>query len=55
MYVSVLKHTIGLMGTLVGTLLEAIKAEKSFAITPANIGYAFADGMGVCFSFHRLD
>ena len=37
MYVSVLKHTIGLMGTLVGTLFEAIKAEKSFAIPTAII------------------
>ena len=27
--------------------MEAIKAaEQSFALTPVNIGYAFADGMG---------
>ena len=30
-----------------GTLLEAIKVEKSFAITPASLGYAFSDGMGI--------
>ena len=45
-YVSVLKHIIGLMRTLMGTLLEAIEAEKSFAIAPASRGNAFADGLG---------
>ena len=35
-----------------GTLLEAIEAEKSFALTPTNTGYALG---WVCFSLRRLD
>ena len=29
-----------------GTLFEAIEAEKSFAIASASLGYAFGDGLG---------
>ena len=46
-YVSATKHTIGQMRTLMGTLFEAIEAEKSFAIASASIGNAFGDGMGI--------
>ena len=35
-----------------GTLLEVIEAEKSFALTPTNTGYALG---WVCFSLRRLD